>query len=115
MLARTTLIVLALASPAWAGPDDYPAGLFEHSPLNDTPAAVSHGSHSPPGASEKPGQRARQRRLSPLPRLELSVAATMLTLNGRPPPPMSAMTDLQRVSEALLGMGSTPASRSRRR
>ena len=30
-------------------------------------------------------------------------------------PPMSAMTDLQGVSEALLGMGSTPASRSRRR
>ena len=49
MLARTTLIVLALASPAWAGPDDYPAGLFEHSPLNDTPAAISHGSHSAPG------------------------------------------------------------------
>jgi hypothetical protein len=48
MLARATLIVLALASPAWAGPDDYPAGLFEHSPLNDTPAAVSRLRHSSP-------------------------------------------------------------------
>ena len=54
MLARATLIVLALASPAWAGPDDYPAGLFEHSPLNDTPAAVSHGSHRPPGETKNP-------------------------------------------------------------
>ena len=41
MLARASLIVLALASPAWADPDGYPAGLFERSPLNDTPAAVS--------------------------------------------------------------------------
>jgi hypothetical protein len=54
MLARATLIVFALASPAWAGADDYPAGLFERSPLNDTPAAVSHGSHSPPGQAENP-------------------------------------------------------------
>jgi hypothetical protein len=46
MLARASLIVLALASPAWAGPDDYPAGLFEHSPLNDTPAATPK--HSSP-------------------------------------------------------------------
>ena len=44
MLARASLIVLALASPAWADPDGYPAGLFERSPLNDTPAAVSHRS-----------------------------------------------------------------------
>jgi hypothetical protein len=54
MLARATLIVLALASPAWAGPDDYPAGLFEHSPLNDTPAAVSRGSHNPTGQAKNP-------------------------------------------------------------
>ena len=47
MLARASLIVLALASPAWADPDGYPAGLFEGSPLNDTPAAVSHRSHNP--------------------------------------------------------------------
>ena len=47
MLARASLIVLALASPAWADPDGYPAGLFERSPLNDTPAAVSHRSHNP--------------------------------------------------------------------
>ena len=79
MLARASLIALALTSPAWGGPDDYPAGLFERSPLNDTPAAVSHGSRKSPRASEKPGQRARQRRMSSLPRLELSVAATMLT------------------------------------
>jgi hypothetical protein len=45
MLARASLIVLALASPAWAGPDDYPAGLFEHSPLNDTPAAAPRHSN----------------------------------------------------------------------
>ena len=49
MLARASLIALALTSPAWGGPDDYPAGLFERSPLNDTPAAVSHGVIVPPG------------------------------------------------------------------
>jgi hypothetical protein len=55
MLARASLIVLALASTAWAGPDDYPAGLFEHSPLNDTPAAVSRLRHSsPPGQGKNP-------------------------------------------------------------
>ena len=57
MLARATLIVLALASPAWAGPDDYPAGLFEHSPLNDTPAAVSRLRHSSQ-AKNPPSERA---------------------------------------------------------
>ena len=54
MLARASLIVLALASSAWAGPDDYPAGLFEHSPLNDTPAALSRGRHSAPGQVKNP-------------------------------------------------------------
>jgi hypothetical protein len=59
MLARASLIVLALASPAWAGPDDYPAGLFERSPLNDTPAAVSQRRHSSPGQAKKlPSERA---------------------------------------------------------
>jgi len=51
LLARASLIVLALASPAWAGPDDYPAGLFEHSPLNDTPTGVRHG-HRPSGETK---------------------------------------------------------------
>ena len=105
MSARATLIVLALVSPALAGPDDYPAGLFEHSPLHDTPAAVSRLRHSPPGQAKNPASERASGRLSPLPRLELSVAATMLTLNDRPPPPMSAMTDLRGVSEALLGVG----------
>jgi hypothetical protein len=45
MLVRASLIAFALASPAWGGPDDYPPGLFERSPLNDTPAAVSRGGH----------------------------------------------------------------------
>ena len=40
MFARASLVALALASPAWADPD-YPAGLFERSPLNGPPAAVS--------------------------------------------------------------------------
>ena len=48
MLARASLIVVILASPAWAGPNDYPAGLFERSPLNDTPAAVSSRRHVVP-------------------------------------------------------------------
>ena len=34
---RASVVVLVLASPAWAN-SDYPAGLFERSPLNDTPA-----------------------------------------------------------------------------
>ena len=51
MLTRAIFIVLAVASPAWAGPDDYPAGLFERSPLNDTPAAVSRR-HSPLGQTK---------------------------------------------------------------
>jgi hypothetical protein len=44
MLARAALVAAALVSPAWAGPDDYPVGLFENSPVNDAPAAV-HESH----------------------------------------------------------------------
>ena len=71
MFARASLVALALASPAWADPD-YPAGLFERSPLNGPPAAVSRRGHNP-------AQRARQRRLPSLSRVALSVAATMLT------------------------------------
>ena len=47
MFARASLVALALASPAWADPD-YPAGLFERSPLNGPPAAVSRRGHNPP-------------------------------------------------------------------
>ena len=58
LLARASLIALALASPAaspaWGGPDDYPPGLFERSPLNDTPAAVSRRGHSPSGQAKIP-------------------------------------------------------------
>ena len=38
LFARASLVVLVLASPASADPD-YPAGLFERSPLNDAPGA----------------------------------------------------------------------------
>ena len=43
MFARAGLaaLALALASPAWADPD-YPAGLFERSPLNGSAATGSH-------------------------------------------------------------------------
>lgn len=63
MSARASLIVLvALAlspCPAWAGADDYPAGLFERSPLNGAPAAASRRSPSAPGqAKNLPGERA---------------------------------------------------------
>jgi hypothetical protein len=58
LLARAGLIALTLASPAWAGPDDYPPGLFEHSPLNGTPAGVRR-IHTPPEQAKSPlGERA---------------------------------------------------------
>ncbi len=46
MLARAGLaaVALALALPAWAN-SDYPAGLFERSPLNGPRPAVSHQGH----------------------------------------------------------------------
>jgi hypothetical protein len=47
MFVRTTLVALVLASPAWADPE-YPAGLFERSPLNDTPPAASRQGLVPP-------------------------------------------------------------------
>ena len=59
MFARASLVALALASPAWADPD-YPAGLFERSPLNGPPAAVSRRRHNPPPSQAKdpPSERA---------------------------------------------------------
>jgi len=53
LLARASLIVLALVSPAWGGPDDYPPGLFEHSPLNDM-LAGDRRSHRPPEQEKNP-------------------------------------------------------------
>ena len=63
MFVRASVVALAiaLASPAWADPE-YPAGLFERSPLNGPPAAVSHQRHKIPHPKQRPGQRARQRR-----------------------------------------------------
>jgi hypothetical protein len=58
MFARASLVALALASPAWAD-SDYPAGLFERSPLNGPPAAVSRrGAKSPSEANDSPSGRA---------------------------------------------------------
>jgi hypothetical protein len=53
MFLRASLVALALASPAWAD-SDYPAGLFERSPLNDTPAGAPRREHSPPGQAKNP-------------------------------------------------------------
>ena len=53
MFARASLVALALAPPAWADPD-YPAGLFERSPLNGPPAAVSRPGHNPPSQAKDP-------------------------------------------------------------
>jgi hypothetical protein len=53
MFARAGLVALVLASPAWAD-SDYPAGLFERSPLNDTPAAASRRGHNSPGQAKNP-------------------------------------------------------------
>jgi hypothetical protein len=51
MFARASLVILVLASPAWADAD-YPAGLFERSPLYDPPVAPPRRVHgqakSPP-------------------------------------------------------------------
>jgi hypothetical protein len=58
VFARASLVALVLASPAWAD-SDYPAGLFERSPLNDTPAAASsRGHNSPKQAKSRPAERA---------------------------------------------------------
>jgi hypothetical protein len=53
MFARASLVALVLASPAWADPD-YPTGLFERSPLNDTPPAASRPGHNSPGQAKNP-------------------------------------------------------------
>jgi hypothetical protein len=56
MFVRASVVALAiaLASPAWADPE-YPAGLFERSPLNGPPAAVSHqGTKIPPSQAKDP-------------------------------------------------------------
>jgi len=49
MFARMSLVAvvaLVLASPAWAD-SDYPAGLFERSPVTDAPAAAPPRQGSP--------------------------------------------------------------------
>ena len=56
MFARASLVALAVASPAWADPD-YPGGLFERSPLNGPPAAVSRR-RPPSQAKDPPSERA---------------------------------------------------------
>jgi hypothetical protein len=53
MFARASLVALVLASPAWADPD-YPTGLFERSPLNDTPPAASRPGHKFPRTESAP-------------------------------------------------------------
>ena len=53
MFARAIVVALALASPAWADPD-YPAGLFERSPLNGPPATISHRGHKIPSQAKDP-------------------------------------------------------------
>ena len=58
LLARACVIAMALVSPAWAGADDYPPGLFEQSPLNGAPADAPR-SHKAQGAPKEPlGRRA---------------------------------------------------------
>ena len=53
MFVRASLVALVLASPAWADPD-YPSGLFERSPLNDTSPAASRPGHNSPGQAKNP-------------------------------------------------------------
>jgi hypothetical protein len=53
MFARASIVALVLASPAWAD-SDYPVGLFEHSPVSDEPAAVSHQGHNSLGQAKNP-------------------------------------------------------------
>jgi hypothetical protein len=55
MFARASLVALVLASPAWAD-SDYPAGLFEHSPVTDAPAAASPHGTSAPGQAKNPSR-----------------------------------------------------------
>ena len=53
MFARASIVALVLASPAWAD-TDYPAGLFERSPVSDAPAAVSPQGHRSLGQAKNP-------------------------------------------------------------
>jgi hypothetical protein len=50
--AGVAALAIALALPAWADPD-YPAGLFERSPLNGPGSAVSHQGHKSASARAK--------------------------------------------------------------
>jgi hypothetical protein len=86
MFARASLVALVLASPAWAD-SDYPAGLFERSPLNDTPPATSHQRH---GQAKNPPRARASGGCPPLSRVALSVAATMLSRHRGASPPRSA-------------------------
>jgi len=59
MFARAMLVAPILVSPAWADSDSL-AGLFEHSPLNDTSAATSsRGIVSRGKRNTQPRERAR--------------------------------------------------------
>ena len=62
---------------ACVGGLDYPAGLFERSPVTDAGGRFSPEEPSR-WASKKPIEKPRQRRLSSLSRLALSVSATLL-------------------------------------
>ena len=53
MFVRAGLVAFFLATPAWAD-SDYPAGLFERSPVTDTPAAASSQGNDSPGHSKNP-------------------------------------------------------------
>jgi hypothetical protein len=55
MLARVSLVALILASPAWAD-SDYPAGLFERSPVTDGPAADSRHPSPALGRTTRPSR-----------------------------------------------------------
>jgi hypothetical protein len=57
MFARVSVLVLALVlvSPAWAD-SDYPAGLFEHSPVNDAPAAAPRQGSRAVGQPKSPSR-----------------------------------------------------------
>jgi hypothetical protein len=55
MLARVSILALVLASPAWADAD-YPAGLFEHSPVTGTPAAAPRLGSPGLGQTTKPSR-----------------------------------------------------------
>jgi hypothetical protein len=56
MFVRAGLVALVLVSPAWAD-SDYPAGLFERSPVTDMPAAAaSSQGHDFPRQARNPAR-----------------------------------------------------------